>query len=119
MLNLPQKTLDNIKKLLLKQQREVAEDIKEVEKDDPVKGDGLVESSEPGTDSWIAEGHARVVALGDQLTRLGGDVRVALGKIRNGTYGHCEKCKKHIETTRLLVMPTAKLCLKCSKSVKR
>lgn len=114
MLNLPQKTLNNIKRVLLRKKKEVEEELEQVQKDDPAFEE-VAEVHEPGSDSWVAEGHARVVALGEELKRIGGEVSEALGKIRKGIYGHCESCKKHIETTRLLVMPTARYCLSCSK----
>ncbi len=43
------------------------------------------------------------------------DVNSALDKIKNNTYGICEKCKKEIESRRLKIVPEAKLCLKCSR----
>lgn len=115
MLTLTQKTLDNIKKVLLRQEKEVTEELKNMEKADPATVQSLAEASEPGTDSWIAEGHSRAVALGTQLQTVGMSIRKALDKIRRGTYGKCEKCKKSIELNRLLAMPTAALCLSCTK----
>lgn len=118
MLNLPQGTLNTIKRVLLRRQKEVEEELQQVEKADPVL-EVVAESREPGTDSWIAEGHARVIALGSELQRIGMDVKSALSKIKKGTYGQCEKCSKQIEHTRLLVMPTAKYCLSCSKKISK
>lgn len=115
MLTLTQKTLQTIKKYLLNEQKKARESLRAVESEDPALTSSLAESSEPGTDSWIAENHARAIALGGNLKRMGLDVGKALAKIRKGTYGHCEKCGKHIETGRLLAMPTASLCLSCSK----
>lgn len=40
-------------------------------------------------------------------------VNSALGKIKKGKYGKCEKCKKEIPLARLKVYPEAKTCLKC------
>src|SRR3989344_3422217 len=115
MLELTQKALANIKKYLLREQREAKESMQSIEKEDPAMPSAMAESSEPGTDSWIAENHARALALGGQLQKVGFNVKKALSKIKNGTYGHCEKCGRHIETNRLLAMPTATLCLICSK----
>ena len=41
------------------------------------------------------------------------DVKSALEKIENGTYGVCENCGKEISEERLLVCPEAKTCLNC------
>jgi RNA polymerase-binding transcription factor DksA len=44
------------------------------------------------------------------------DVNLALEKIKNGTYGTCEKCGKEIEKERLEVCPEARLCMKCNEN---
>lgn len=115
MLNFPTKTISSIKRLLLRQQKEVEYNLKEVEQDDPVKGEVLIESSEPGTDSYIADTHSKAVVLGQQLKKLSGNIKNALSKIGKGTYGKCEKCGKQIEIGRLMVMPAAQYCVTCSK----
>lgn len=115
MLNFPTKTINYIKSLLQRQQKDVEKNLKEVEKGDPVKGDTLAESSEPGTDSYVAETHTKIVALEDQLKKTNSSIQKALSKIGKGTYGKCEKCKKQIEIGRLLAMPTAQYCMSCSK----
>lgn len=43
------------------------------------------------------------------------DINLALGKIKNGQYGVCEKCNKKIDENRLKVCPEARLCLKCQE----
>lgn len=119
MLGLPRKTIINIKNLLQHQQREVEESLKKVEKDDPIKDIVMAESSESGTESWLAEGHAKATAIGNQLKEVVGSIKIALAKIRTGSYGFCERCGKGIEHQRLLVIPTTRYCLACSKIKKR
>lgn len=115
MLGFPLKTINYIKNLLKKQQIQVEKSLKEVEDDDPAKSPALAESSEPGTDSYIADTHTKSVALEQQLKKAHTSIKVALLKIRKGTYGKCENCGKQIEAGRLLAMPTAQYCLSCSK----
>lgn len=115
MSNFPKKTIDFIKKHLLRQQKEVEKNLKKVVEDDPAKESDLVESSEPGTDSYIAETHSKSIVLERSLTNAKTGIRVALQKIRKGTYGKCENCGKSIEAGRLLAMPTAQYCVSCSK----
>lgn len=117
MLGFPSKTINYIKNLLHRQQKEVEKNLKEVEDDDPAFSDGLAETSEPGTDSYIADTHTKIVVLGNQLKKTNSSIRVALLKIKNGKYGKCEKCGKRIEMGRLLAMPTAQYCLSCSKKI--
>jgi RNA polymerase-binding transcription factor DksA len=42
------------------------------------------------------------------------DVKSALEKIKNGTYGICENCGKKITEERLQACPEAKTCLRCN-----
>lgn len=108
-------TLDKIKKLLLRKQKKVEEDLKTVEKDDPVMNSGQVESSEPGTDSWLADVHSRAVAVKINLQQILERTKKALDKLKSGKYGRCERCNKMIEAERLDVMPDAHLCISCSQ----
>lgn len=115
MLKLPQKTLSKIKKYLLHQQKEVEERIKSIDKEDPVMVQAVAEASEPGTDSWLAEVHGRMSTLRRDLVDLSGKIKNSLLRLKKGTYGKCEKCGKRIEAERLEAMPTATLCIICSK----
>lgn len=120
MLNLPRETINKIKKVLLKQQKSVESQLKEIEKDDPITNIDLTpEASESGTDSWMAEVHGRITTLKDDLTGFLGKIRTSLSKIKKGTYGKCEKCGKTIGKNRLKALPTATLCLSCSKKSKK
>lgn len=119
MLNFPKETLKFIKKHLLRQQRQVDKNLKGVEEDDPVKSPALAETSEPGTDSYIADTHAKSVVLERQLKNTKTSIKVALLKIKNGAYGKCEKCGKQIEVGRLLAMPTAQYCVSCSNKISK
>ena len=118
MLDFPTKTIKYIKNILSKQQKEVEKEIQEIEKDDPAKSAVLAESSEPGTDSYIADAHTRIIALGETLKKANNSIKESLTKIRKGTYGKCEKCGKQIEVGRLMAMPTASFCLACSSKKK-
>ncbi len=119
MLDLPRQTLDKITKVLLRRQKQVAEQLKSIEKDDPVLAPGLDEASESGTDSWKADVHSRLVAIKNDLTSLSKKITHALTNIKKGTYGKCERCKKAIEPERLEAMPTATLCISCSKKTSK
>ena len=103
MLNLPRQTLDKITKVLLRRQRQVDEQLESIEKDDPVLAPGVDEASESGTDSWKADVHGRMGAIKNEI----------------GTYGKCENCGKDIEAERLEAMPTANLCISCSKKTSK
>lgn len=119
MLELPQKSIDRIKKILLRRQKEVKEQLKSIEKDDPVTAKDLApEAGESGTDSWMADVHARLTSLKNNLMENSGKITKALQNLRKGTYGKCEKCGKQIEEARLEAVPTATLCMSCAKKKK-
>lgn len=117
MLDFPAKQIRAIKNILLRQQKEVEENIKEIEEDDPAKDKILAESSEPGTDSYIADIHNKSIVIQDSLKRISLAIKSALSKIRKGIYGKCERCGKRIEVSRLWAMPQAEYCLSCSKKL--
>ena len=119
MLNFPKETLKFIKKYLRRQQKEVDKNLKEVSEDDPVKSPALAESSEPGTDSYIADTHAKSVVLEKQLEDTKTSIKAALLKIKNGVYGKCEKWGKQIGIGRLLAMPIAQYCVSCSNKISK
>ncbi len=119
MLKSYQNIFNDIKNKLLTQQRQIEKSLKKIEAADPVKADGLAESSEPGTDSWLADVHGKAEALKTNLAQLLGNTKQALSNLRKGNYGKCKKCGKPIELERLEAMPTATLCLSCSKKVQK
>lgn len=115
MLNLPQKTLLKIKEALNRQQKDVAERIKSLSKEDPIMSQTVEEAGESGTDSWMAEVHGRMTTLKGDMIDLSVRIKNSLFRIKKGTYGKCECCGKDIEAQRLEAMPTATLCISCSK----
>lgn len=108
-------TIDKIKTLLLNQQKKVEEEIKQLDADDPVNSDAPAESSEPGTDSWVADTHTRTVAVKRTLQEVLTKIQHSLKSLASGKYGKCENCGKNIEPERLRAVPTATLCISCSK----
>lgn len=119
MLNQTRQKFNRFKRILLRQEKEVEDELKHIEKEDPVMADALVESSEPGTDSWLADAHGKALALRDTLQQLLKRTQMSLIRLRNGNYGKCEKCGKNIEPRRLEIFPTATLCASCSRKTSK
>lgn len=101
--------------MLLNQQKKVEEEIKLLDEDDPVNSEAPAESSEPGTDSWVADTHTRTVAVKKTLQDALNKIKHAIQSVASGKYGKCENCGNKIESARLEVVPTATLCISCSK----
>jgi DnaK suppressor protein len=107
--------MERIKTVLLRQKQKVEADIKALEDDDPVLANSVSESSEPGTDSWMADVHGRAMAVKESLRKMLVSTTRSLEALKTGKYGKCEKCGKPIEVDRLKAMPTATVCIMCSK----
>lgn len=113
----PIKTLSTIKRVLLRQQKDIEKNIEEFEEEDPVKAPALAESSEPGTDSAIADTHTKTLVLVQKLKQASQSIKKALIRMKKGTYGKCENCGQGIEISRLLAMPTTPYCVSCSRKL--
>lgn len=79
----------------------------------------LNDNAASDTEAQEQVGHERVVALKEQVGRHLIQLRKALTRVKLGKYGICEKCKKMIDTDRLMVMPEATLCANCAKTAQQ
>lgn len=57
--------------------------------------------------------------LNSQLAEVGGqelrEIEDALARLRDGTYGECEGCRRKIPLARLKVLPYASFCVECKR----
>jgi len=74
------------------------------------------ESADAGTFTFERE---RDLSLGNNLRDLLDKVDSALRRIKNGTYGSCERCGKPIDKARLKALPYSVLCIDCKKLEER
>lgn len=111
--------ISEISKTLLNKQKQLEEQIKNIEAEDPVLLESLPEVSELGEDAWKAEAHAKAVVVRNSLQDLSGMIKKSLHKISLGTYGLCDKCGHSIELERLQAAPTAALCIACATIASR
>jgi RNA polymerase-binding transcription factor DksA len=83
---------------------------------------GIVESSAGvATDdehdpegATIAFERAQLAALIDQARGHLGELDDALDRLREGSYGRCERCGRPIAAGRLAARPTARTCIACA-----
>jgi len=52
----------------------------------------------------------------DQRARLIHDIRLALAKVEDHSYGTCEECEEPISRRRLDAIPWARLCIGCQSA---
>ncbi len=72
-------------------------------------------STELGTRSWEDDVHATRLIIKTELLGVLKATKQTLEKIKDGIYGKCESCGSEIEAARLKIMPTANLCLSCTR----
>lgn len=110
----------NLKKIrahVEKQRDLIASKISRLRREDPFVTEDRSLIIEPGTDAAVLSGHERIVVLEERLKKDLKEIEAALKKIKTGTYGKCERCKKAIEPKRLEVKPEAVYCIKCEQDV--
>jgi len=74
------------------------------------------ESADAGTFTFERE---RDLSLSNNLKDLLDKVDAALRRIKNGSYGSCERCGKPIDKARLKALPYSVLCIDCKKLEER
>lgn len=109
--------LNSLKLQIEKQRDTIVAAMRRLRKEDPFATEDRSIIVEPGTDAAALLGHEQAVVLEDKLKQDLAEIEKALNKIKKGTYGVCERCKKKIEVGRLTVKPQAIYCLKCKKEV--
>jgi DnaK suppressor protein len=69
--------------------------------------------------SQVTAERGEAEALAVQLQDALAEVRAALKKLDEGTYGICERCGKPITPARLEAKPATRLCIDCASAVRR
>lgn len=104
-----QKILEDEKNTLLTELKTIA--VENSESGDWVaKPDNLVGEADPNVTADNTEEWNERRALVAQLETRYHNVKLALHKIENNTYGICEVCGEHIENDRLKANPAARTC---------
>lgn len=110
---LPVETLRDIEKNLLDQKQQLENQLKSLQKNDPMMLGTVDVPFELGTGCWEEEVHEKAVVASDRLNSLYQKIKESLTKLQQGTYGKCEGCGKLIEPERLAVLPVATHCTLC------
>ena len=70
-------------------------------------------------DATAAFDQARDLALRGNLEEMLKQVKGALVRVANGSYGVCERCGQQIDPARLKALPHASYCLDCQRRLER
>jgi RNA polymerase-binding protein DksA len=102
---------------VLKQRLETERDrlISELEQLNPAGHGNLGYSTHMADDASAAFDQARDLALRSNLERMLAQVKGALERFADGTYGVCESCGQAIDPARLKALPHAACCLDCQR----
>lgn len=88
-----------------------------------VRRSGGIETQlrDPGEQDWEEnairrENDEALVAIGDATDEEIREIRIALKRIDDGSYGTCTQCHKSIPKARLEALPWATSCVHCAAS---
>ena len=116
-----QLNLEYFKNMILDKHKEILEELNEGElkesiKEGPVDKSYAFHMADAGSDSNEREKSFLVASIeGNILAEL----KDALERIKNGSYGICAICDEPIHAKRLEAIPYAKLCLECKANEER
>lgn len=107
------KWFQEVEKKLLYEQEQIKKQLTSLEESDPLTSEALPEATEPGSESFHAEGHAKLSIFRNNLLNIHHKITRTLNMLRNGSYGKCENCSKPIDEKRLEALPIATTCAIC------
>lgn len=113
-LSFPSKLLKPIGDFLMNRLKSLRVNKKNIASEDPFNSDSRgLDYAAPDTEAEEQFGHARAMAIKDELNIKAKQIKRALERINSRKYGICEECNKMIDTDRLAVSPEATKCIKC------
>ena len=99
------------KRRLLKEGKKILKKLGEVKNVPDLGGE-----ADPDTETDESEEFSNQLAEVQVLKNRLADSELALSKMKKGTYGICENCKKEISPELLKIVPESRLCKDCKKS---
>ena len=113
------KFIDEQKKRLENDLRDLLEKIDNLKKEDPFSDpDHASDNAAVDTDVREQVGHDTVEAQIKDLSIRAEDIKAALIRINKGKYGVCQKCGKDIPQARLKIIPESAYCIDCEKKLR-
>ena len=112
---LSKKTKEQLRKILENLRQEILDEVK-VQKEKARSKDYMGDLGDCATSDMVAE-YAHI--FGERLRRRLILIEEALEAIEDGDYGFCEECEEPINEKRLLLMPFARLCVRCQSELER
>ena len=109
--------MEEIKERLLEMQRSITEEI-EIDRDKSASA--VTDDIGDNIDHANEERHRELYQLMcERDQRKLREIKQALDKIENETYGFCEECDNKIGKARLIALPFTRLCIDCKNEEER
>lgn len=114
--NLPQNLVEFLKSKLTRKDKELKDEQKLLIEEDPYLVKGRDTGNAEEMDEALLEDSAKEIndLQKGVVSNLRIQVRKALTKMKLGSYGICEICKKPIDKARLKAYPEATTCIECA-----
>ena len=114
---LDKRTLERLKKILLKEREKIMGDVKHIyESTQEVGQDGIQDIGDEAANIYNKQ---ILLTLNENERMRLMDVDESLDRIENGMYGICEECGEPIGLKRLEVKPVAKYCVPCLTKIEK
>jgi DnaK suppressor protein len=114
---LDKKTLQRLKKILLKEREEIIGEVKQIHESSKEMGqDGIQDIGDEAANIYNKQ---ILLSLSENERLRLQEVDEALDRIGNGTYGICEECGGPIGLKRLEVRPIAIYCVPCKTKLEK
>ncbi len=111
---LTKQLLQKIKEKLQKQEKDIKQEIENLQEQDPYLVDDR-EGYDVEDDVMEDQGHERLEILKNRLKANLNQVQTALSAVKLGKFGKCSKCGKQISKERLLAHPATEICRQCAQ----
>jgi RNA polymerase-binding protein DksA len=114
------KQLKQFETLLLEEKRKLEEELSQFAKQNPQNSETFnaefpdLGEKEDENASEVAE-YSKNLTVERTLESSHNDVKKALDRVKEGTYGVCKYCGKDIGEKRLMARPTSTSCIDCKK----
>jgi DnaK suppressor protein len=112
---LSKNTKEQLRQKLEDMRQEILDEVK-VQKERARSKDYMGDLGDCAASDMVAE-YAHI--FGERLRRRLIMIEEALEAIEDGDYGFCEECEEPINERRLLLMPFARLCVRCQSELER
>jgi len=122
------KATKQVEEKLIKEKAQIEKQLKSfADKDQNLKGDWDTRfpkwdsgsgSSALETAADAVEEYSSLLPIEFNLELRLQNINEALKRIKKGTYGICQKCKKQVSSQRLKINPEAKFCMDCQSKLK-